>query len=73
MHSMFLPGLPLPDLDDVQQGALYHVLLIDQSIATVQRHADAWHWRKLTAGSSMKGSREDLEKWLMKEAGHHGR
>lgn len=69
MHSLFLPGLPLPDLDDVQEGALYHVLLRDQSIATVQRHADIWNWRKLTAGNSMKGNRSELEKWLKQEEG----
>ena len=72
MHSMFLPGLRLPDLDDVQEGALYHVLLLDRSIATVQRHADVWNWRKLTAGNSIKGSRRELETWLAAEAGHSG-
>lgn len=70
MHSMFLPGQPLPDLDDVQEGALYHVVLSDQSVATVQHRAGTWNWRKLTAGSSFKGTRAELEAWLKKEAGH---
>ena len=67
MHSMFLPGQPLPALDEVQEGALYHVVLNDQSVATVQRHADTWNWRKLTAGSALKGTRADLEAWLAQE------
>ena len=70
MHSMFLPGQPLPALDDVQEGALYHVLLSDQSIATVQRHANTWNWRNLTAGSTIKGTRAELEAWLEQATGH---
>ena len=70
MHSMFLPGQPLPALDDAQEGALYHVLLNDQTITTVQRHGELWNWRKLTAGNSRKGSRSELEAWLEREAAH---
>jgi hypothetical protein len=72
MHSMFLPGQPLPALDDVQEGALYHVQLSDQSIATVQRRADTWNWRKLNAGSTLKGTRAELETWLKQEGGQQG-
>ena len=70
---MFLPGQPLPDLDEVQEGALYHVLLNDQSIGTVQRHADTWNWRKLTAGNLLKGSRAELEAWLEQETARSAR
>ena len=73
MHSMFLPGLPLPALDDVEEGALYHVLLNDQSVATVQRRSGIWNWRKLTAGTTLKGTRAELETWLKQESGHHHR
>ena len=69
MHSMFLPGLPLPALDDVQEGALYHVLLPDQTIATVQRRTDTWTWRNLSAGSTLKGTRAELETWLAQTTG----
>jgi hypothetical protein len=57
MHSMFLPGQLLPALDDAQEGALYHVLLTDGSIGTVQRRSDLWNWRKLTAGNSVACNR----------------
>ena len=70
MNSMFLPGQPLPALDDVQEGALYHVLLNDQSVATVQRRADTWNWRSLTAGNAIKGTRAELEAWLAQKATH---
>ena len=70
MHSMFLPGQPLPDLDDVHEGALYHVQLSDGSIATVQRRGDTWNWRKLNAGRSLQGTRTELEAWLAQEADH---
>ena len=67
---MFLPGQPLPALDDVKDGVLYHVLLSDQSIATVQCRSDTWTWRKLSAGSPLKGTRAELETWLAQAAGH---
>ena len=42
MHSTFLPGLPLPDLHEVQVGPLYHTTLPDGRIATVQITGDGW-------------------------------
>ena len=72
MHSMFLPGQPLPELDEVQDGALYHVVLQDQSIGTVQRHGDLWNWRRLTGGTSDKGPRSALEAWLAQVAPQRG-
>ena len=70
MHEKFLPGQPLPALDDVDEGKLYHVVLTDHSLATVQRRSDTWTWRKLTAGNTLKGTRAQLEAWLAQEAGH---
>ena len=64
MHSMFLPGQPLPDLDEVQVGHLYHVQLPDGSLATVKLNGDAWEWRSLTSGRAQRGDRPTLEQWL---------
>ena len=64
MHPMFLPGLPLPDLDDVQVGYLYHALLKDGTLATVKYNGDTWEWRSLSSGTAQRGDRPTLERWL---------
>ena len=64
MHSMFLPGLPLPDLDDVKIGHLYHVQLGDGTLATVRYNGDTWEWRSLNVGTAQRGDRPTLERWL---------
>ena len=64
MHSTFLPGLPLPDLHEVQVGPLYHTTLPDGRIATVQLTGDGWVWRSLTGGRVLRGTRSELEAWL---------
>ena len=64
MHSTFLPGLPLPDLHEVQVGTLYHTQLPNGSIGTVQRMGDVWVWRSLAGGRVARGTRSELEMWL---------
>ncbi len=64
MRSAFLPGQPLPDLDLVEDGQLYHVLLSDNTVGTVQRRGEVWVWRRLMGGTSQRGDREALQAWL---------
>ncbi|GAA3997217.1 hypothetical protein GCM10022631_04650 [Deinococcus rubellus] len=64
MRSSFLPGQPLASLDEVEDGQLYHVLLSDQRVGTVQRRGDTWLWRRLMGGTSQRGDRAALEIWL---------
>jgi len=64
MHSAFLPGQLLPDLDLVEDGQLYHVLLSDNTVGTVQRRGEVWVWRRLMGGISQRGDREALQVWL---------
>ena len=68
MHSMFLPGLPLPALDEVQDALLYHTQLPGGSIGTVQRRNEVWSWRSLSGGRVQHGSRTELEAWLVQHA-----
>jgi len=65
MNSSFLPGQLLVSLDQVEDGQLYHVLLSDQSVGTVQRHGETWLWRRLMGGTSQRGDRATLEAWLV--------
>jgi len=64
MQSAFLPGQPLPDLDLVEEVQLYHVLLSDKTVGTVQRRGEVWVWRRLMGGTSQRGDRTTLEGWL---------
>jgi len=64
VHAAFLPGQPLPNLDLVEDGQLYHVLLSDNTFGTVQRRGDMWIWRRLMGGISQRGDRQALQAWL---------
>ena len=64
MHSMFLPGEPLPAVETVQDGQLYHVQLLDGSVGTAQRRDEVWLWRRLMGGTSAHGKRAALKRWL---------